>query len=200
MFRGHAPDPGTLLCHGPLCGVIPGQTLMVFWLTGLSGAGKSTIAVELHRLLQAAGTAAFILDGDELRTGLNSDLGFSDADRKENIRRVGEVARLMSEAGLVVIVALISPFRADRDAVRARFAPGRFVEVFIDTPLEVAEQRDPKGLYRRARAGTIAAFTGISSPYEAPLQAEFVISTTRTSASAAAQQLLAAVTQSRAGN
>ncbi len=164
---------------------------MVIWLTGLSGAGKSTIATALLQQLQAAGRAAYVLDGDELRTGLNSDLGFTAADRRENVRRVGEVARLMSQAGLVVIVALISPFKADRDAARARLPAGRFVEVFVSTPLAVAEARDPKGLYRKARAGQLPEFTGISSPYEAPDAPELRIETEHTPADGAAARIIA---------
>jgi adenylyl-sulfate kinase len=166
---------------------------MVFWLTGLSGAGKSTISTRLCALLEARGHRAVVLDGDALRHGLNKDLGFSDADRRENIRRVAEVARLMADAGLIVVVALISPFRADRDAARALFPAGKFAEVFVDTPLHVAEARDPKGLYRRARAGEIPAFTGIDSPYEAPLKAELVIDTASVSAEAAAERIAALV-------
>jgi bifunctional enzyme CysN/CysC len=140
-------------------------------------------------LLAAQGHRTVVLDGDALRHGLNKDLGFTAADRRENVRRVAEVARLMADAGLIVVVALISPFRADRDAARALFATGDFVEVFIDTPLQVAEARDPKGLYRRARAGEIPAFTGIASPYEAPVNAEIVIDTSTTPAEAAAERI-----------
>ena len=140
------------------------------WLTGLSGSGKSTVAVELERLLVAADRPAYRLDGDNLRHGLNADLGFSAADRTENVRRAGEVARLMAEAGVVAIVPLISPYRADRDRARAVHAEADlpFLEVFVDTPIEVCEQRDPKGLYAKARAGEITGFTGIDDPYEAP--------------------------------
>ena len=138
------------------------------WLTGLSGAGKTTLADGLHQRLSAQGRASFVLDGDVVRTGLCKDLGFSAADRQENIRRVAEVARLMNAAGLTVICALISPLRADRDMARAIVGAERFLEVHVATPLEICEQRDPKGLYRRARANAIAQFTGISSPYEMP--------------------------------
>jgi bifunctional enzyme CysN/CysC len=140
------------------------------WFTGLSGSGKSTVAVELEQALVAAGRSAYLLDGDNLRHGLNADLGFSTADRTENIRRVGEVARLFADAGVVALVPVISPYRADRDWARAvHEAVGlRFVEVFLDTPLDVCEARDPKGLYARARAGEITGFTGIDDPYEAP--------------------------------
>jgi bifunctional enzyme CysN/CysC len=142
------------------------------WFTGLSGSGKSTVAVEVERLLVAAGRAAYVLDGDNLRHGLNGDLGFSAADRTENIRRVGEVARLFADAGVVALVPVISPYRADRDRARAIHdeAGLRFVEVWVDTPLDVCEARDPKGLYAKARAGEITGFTGIDDPYEAPTQ------------------------------
>lgn len=149
------------------------------WLTGLSGAGKSTLANALECALYGQGRRTYLLDGDTIRQGLNRDLGFSDADRVENIRRVAQVARLFVDAGVIVIVAFISPFRAERDAARALFAPGDFLEVFVDVPLAVAEQRDPKGLYRRARAGTLPQFTGIDSPYEPPLAAELVLPTHR---------------------
>ncbi|WP_280442383.1 adenylyl-sulfate kinase [Nocardia brasiliensis] len=150
---------------------------LTVWLTGLSGSGKSTVAVELERRLVAAGRPAFLLDGDNLRHGLNADLGFSAADRVENVRRVGEVARLFADAGVVAVVSLISPYRADRDRVRAaHLAAGiPFVEVFVDTPLEVCEARDPKGMYAKARAGEISGFTGIDDPYEAPTDAELVL-------------------------
>jgi bifunctional enzyme CysN/CysC len=140
------------------------------WFTGLSGSGKSTVAASVERSLVAAGRPAYLLDGDNLRHGLNADLGFSAGDRTENIRRVGEVARLFADAGVVALVPVISPYRADRDRVRSiHEAVGLpFVEVFVDTPLAVCEQRDPKGLYAKARAGEIRGFTGIDDPYEAP--------------------------------
>lgn len=141
----------------------------VIWLTGLSGAGKSTIADALQQRLREEGHLVYVLDGDTLRRGLNADLGFSAADRRENIRRVGEVAALFADAGFLTITALISPFRADRERARDAIGAERFLEVFVDVPLEVCEQRDPKGLYRRARAGELPEFTGISSPYEPPL-------------------------------
>ena len=140
------------------------------WFTGLSGAGKSTIAAAVAEQLADAGRPVTVLDGDEIRRGLNADLGFSAADRSENIRRIGEVARLMADAGLVVLVPVISPYRADRDRVRTIHADAglAFVEVFVDTPLDVCEQRDPKGLYARARAGELKGLTGVDDPYEAP--------------------------------
>lgn len=141
----------------------------VIYLTGLSGAGKTTLATLLERRLHELGMHTYLLDGDELRRGICGGLGFSDADRVENMRRAGEVARLMVDAGLLTIVALISPFRAEREAARARFARGEFMEVFVDAPLEACEARDPKGLYKKARDGEIAGFTGIDSPYERPL-------------------------------
>ncbi len=147
---------------------IKGQTPRVLWFTGLSGAGKSTIANQVEKRLHARGCHTFLLDGDNVRHGLNRDLGFTDEDRVENIRRVAEVARLMVDAGLIVLVSFISPFRAERQMARERFAPGEFVEIFVDVPLEVAESRDVKGLYRKARAGQIPNFTGIDSPYEPP--------------------------------
>lgn len=149
----------------------------VVWLTGLSGSGKSTVAVEVERALLAAGQPAVLLDGDNLRHGLNGDLGFSDGDRTENVRRVGEVAILFAEAGVVALVPLISPFRSGRDAVRAKVTERAlpFVEVFVDTPIDECERRDPKGLYAKARAGEIPEFTGISSPYEAPLHPEVLV-------------------------
>ncbi len=163
----------------------------VFWLTGLSGAGKSTLAEALKQALQAQGRHVALLDGDALRTGLCADLGFSPEDRAENIRRSAEVARLMADVGLTVIVALISPYRAERDAARARFAPGQFLEVFVDTPLELAEARDPKGLYARARRGELRQFTGIDAPYEAPLAPELRITTASCSVAEAVAKLLA---------
>ncbi len=147
---------------------IKGQTPRVLWFTGLSGAGKSTIANQVEKRLHARGCHTFLLDGDNVRHGLNRDLGFTDEDRVENIRRVAEVAKLMVDAGLVVLVSFISPFRAERQMARERFAEGEFVEIFVDVPLEVAESRDVKGLYRKARAGQIPNFTGIDSPYEPP--------------------------------
>ena len=152
----------------------PGATV---WLTGLSGSGKSTVAVELERLLIEAGRPAYRLDGDNLRHGLNADLGFTAADRDENVRRAGEVALLLADAGVVAVVPLISPYREGRDRARARHQElgVPFVEVFVDTPIELCEQRDPKGLYAKARAGEITGFTGVDDPYEAPQTPELVL-------------------------
>jgi bifunctional enzyme CysN/CysC len=154
------------------------QQPLVIWLTGLSGSGKSTIANALEMRLNLLGKHTMLLDGDNVRHGLNRDLGFTEADRIENIRRIGEVAKLMTDAGLIVITAFISPFRAERSLVRSLLPPGEFVEVFVDTPLTVCEQRDPKGLYQKARAGLIPNFTGVNSPYEAPEMPDIVIDTT----------------------
>lgn len=149
----------------------------VLWLTGLSGAGKSTIAHGLEELLFRLGRRVLVLDGDKLRTGLCSDLGFSSADRQENLRRAGEVAKLALESGLIVIAAFIAPFQNDRDSLRSRFAAGDFFEIYCRCTLELCEQRDPKGLYKLARAGRIAEFTGISSPYEAPAAPDLIVDT-----------------------
>ena len=169
---------------------LQGQDARVVWFTGLSGSGKSTIANLVEKKLHALGRHTFLLDGDNVRHGLNKDLGFTEADRIENIRRVGEVARLMTDAGLIVITAFISPFRAERDMVRGMIATGEFVEGFIDTPLEEAERRDVKGLYKKARAGTLKNFTGIDSPYEAPVSAEIRVDTTREKAEDAAERIV----------
>jgi adenylylsulfate kinase len=154
-----------------------GQSGAVLWFTGLSGSGKSTIARALEQQLLDAGRVAYVLDGDNLRHGLNADLGFSAEDRTENIRRVGAVAQLFADAGVLCITAFISPFQQDRDRVRALLPEGRFIEVFIDTPLDICEQRDPKGLYQKARSGEIKDFTGISSPYEPPAHPEVHVRT-----------------------
>ncbi len=151
---------------------LKGQQACCIWLTGLSGAGKSTLADLLEQRLYAAGRHTYVLDGDNVRHGLSRGLGFGAADRAENIRRVAEVARLMVDAGLIVVVSLISPFRQDRAAARDLFRPGDFIEVFVDTPLAVCEQRDGKGLYAKARRGELPQFTGIDSPYEPPLTPE----------------------------
>ncbi|HVN87944.1 MAG TPA: adenylyl-sulfate kinase [Candidatus Binatia bacterium] len=156
---------------------ILGHKACTVWMTGLSGSGKSTLAVALEKQLWDRDVHAFVLDGDNVRHGLNKDLGFSPEDRNENIRRIGEVAKLFTEAGVINITAFISPYRADRDLARQLMAKGDFIEVFVDCPLEVCEQRDPKGLYKKARAGQIPEFTGISAPYEAPLNPEISINT-----------------------
>jgi len=172
------------------------QLPAVLWMTGRSGAGKTTIARELELELRERGFLVGTLDGDDLRSGLCDDLGFSDADRSENNRRAAEVAHLMARAGLIVIVSLISPFRAGRAYARAQFDPAEFFEVHVDTPLDVAEQRDPKGLYRRARAGQIAQFTGIDSPYEAPESPEIRLDTVACSVGECVLEVLETLTRS----
>ncbi|WP_308301127.1 MULTISPECIES: adenylyl-sulfate kinase [unclassified Crossiella] len=163
---------------------------MVVWFTGLSGAGKTTIADLVEQHLHERGRHTYLLDGDNIRFGLNRDLGFSVEDRRENVRRIAEVAGLMAEAGMVVLVACISPFRAEREMARGMVAVGEFCEVFVDTPLAVAESRDPKGLYRRARRGELKNFTGIDSPYELPDRPEIRVDTTRVSPAQATAAIL----------
>jgi len=175
----------------PARSALKNQKACVLWFTGLSGAGKSTIANAVEKQLLALGRHTYLLDGDNVRHGLNRDLGFTDADRVENIRRVAEVAKLMTDAGLIVLVSFISPFRAERELARALFEPGEFLEIFIDVPLAEAEKRDPKGLYQRARRGEIANFTGISSAYEVPEAPDLRIDTTRGTAGDAADAILA---------
>jgi bifunctional enzyme CysN/CysC len=174
----------------PARSALKNQKACVLWFTGLSGAGKSTIANAVEKQLLALGRHTYLLDGDNVRHGLNRDLGFTDADRVENIRRVAEVAKLMTDAGLIVLVSFISPFRAERELARALFEPGEFLEIFIDVPLAEAEKRDPKGLYQRARRGEIANFTGISSAYEVPEAPDLRIDTTRGTAVDAADAIL----------
>jgi adenylyl-sulfate kinase len=169
---------------------VPAVGALCLWMTGLPGSGKSTISVALLRSLNSRGRQAYGLDGDALRQGLNRDLGFGDADRSENIRRTAEVARLMVDAGLVVVVSLISPFRCDREFARSRFAPDRFCEIFVDAPLKVCEQRDPKGLYARARRGELARMTGIDSPYEAPERADVHLRTDTEGVEACVERIL----------
>ncbi|TKD70697.1 adenylyl-sulfate kinase [Pseudalkalibacillus hwajinpoensis] len=149
----------------------------VLWFTGLSGSGKSTISVELEKVLYGLGVHTYRLDGDNVRHGLNSDLGFADKDRIENIRRIGEVSRLFVDAGMVTLTAFISPFQHDRDMVRALFPAGEFVEIYVKASLEACEKRDPKGLYEKVRKGEISQFTGVDSPYEAPATPELVVDT-----------------------
>ena len=170
--------------------VMNGHKGCTVWLTGLSGSGKSTIAVDLEKRLWERGVRAYILDGDNIRHGLNKNLGFSPDDRTENIRRIGEVAKLFTEAGMVALTAFISPYRADRDQVRGLMRDGDFIEVYVDCPVEVCEQRDVKGLYKKARAGEIKEFTGISAPYEAPAHAELTIRTHAQSVEESARQIL----------
>jgi bifunctional enzyme CysN/CysC len=166
------------------------QKPICLWLTGLSGSGKSTLANLLEVRLHGLGRHTYLLDGDNVRQGLSRDLGFSDSHRTENIRRVAEVAKLMVDAGLIVLVSFISPFQAERRMAREMFAEGEFLEVFVDTPLEVAEQRDVKGLYAKARAGEIRNFTGIDSPYERPDAAEIVLKTVGSSTEQLAQRVI----------
>ncbi|MBT4568576.1 MAG: adenylyl-sulfate kinase, partial [Marinovum sp.] len=166
------------------------QKPVVLWLTGISGSGKSTIANAVEKKLAQMNRHTFLLDGDNVRHGLNKDLGFTEADRIENIRRVGEVARLMTDAGLIVVTAFISPFLAERDMVRQMMQPGEFIEVFIDTPLNIAEERDVKGLYAKARAGELKNFTGIDSPYETPENPEIKIDTTQIDIESAADKII----------
>ena len=166
------------------------QTPCILWFTGLSGSGKSTIANAVENRLFKMNKHTYLLDGDNVRHGLNKGLSFSEEDRIENIRRVGEVAKLFSDSGLIVLTAFISPFESDRNLVREMTRPGEFIEVFIDTPLNVCEQRDPKGLYKKARAGEIKDFTGIDSPYEAPSKPEIHIKNDGISIDLAAQNVI----------
>ena len=176
-----------------------GQRALTLWLTGLPCAGKSTLATALHERLFALGRHCCVLDGDNLRHGLCSDLGFSAADRHENIRRVAEVARLFNDAGLLVIAALVSPYRADRDMAREIVSSPHFAEVHVAAPLAVCEERDPKGLYRKARAGLVAGLTGIDAPYEAPLAPSLMLDTSALSINESLQLLLELVQGRRGG-
>jgi bifunctional enzyme CysN/CysC len=169
---------------------IKGQKPCVLWFTGIPGAGKSTIASLVDERLHAMGRHTYLLDGDKVRQGLSKDLGYTDAARVENIRRVGEVARLMADAGLIVLAAFISPFRSERRMARALLPPGEFIEIFLDVPLAVAESRDPKGLYQKARRGEIKNFTGIDSPYEPPENPEIRIDTAVAAPEEAAERIL----------
>jgi len=168
-----------------------GQRGVTIWLTGLSGSGKSTVAVAAEKLLHDRGKATYILDGDNIRHGLNSNLGFSPEDRTENIRRIGEVAKLFNDAGIVVFTSFISPYRGDRDQVREIMGEGDFVEVYVSADLDTCESRDVKGLYKKARAGEIPEFTGISAPYEEPLKPELVLDTNDHSVDQSAAELVA---------
>ncbi|RKF13145.1 adenylyl-sulfate kinase [Alginatibacterium sediminis] len=171
------------------------QKSVVLWFTGLSGSGKSTVANAVESKLLSLGKFSYLLDGDNVRHGLNKDLGFSDQDRIENIRRIGEVAKLFVDSGSIVLTAFISPFISDRQQVRELLQPQQFLEVFIDTPIEVCEQRDPKGLYKKARAGEIKHFTGIDSEYQAPVSPEIHVKTAEFSVEQCAEQIVAQLEQ-----
>ncbi len=166
------------------------QRGVTIWLTGLSGSGKSTVAVAVEKMLMDQGRLAYVLDGDNIRHGLNSNLGFSPEDRTENIRRIGEVAKLFTDAGVIVLTSFISPYRADRDAVRAKMQAGDFVEVYVSADVPTCESRDVKGLYAKARAGQIPEFTGISAPYEAPEKPELVLDTANQTVEESAGKLI----------
>ena len=174
-----------------------GQRGVTLWLTGLSAAGKSTIAVILERMLLEHGKLPYRLDGDNVRHGLNKNLAFSAEDRSENIRRIGEVAKLFTDAGVILIASFISPYRKDRDAVRANMPPGDFVEIYVKVSVDAAAQRDPKGLYKKAMAGEIKGFTGVDDPYEAPDKPEIVIDTESLTPDAAAQLVLSYLKENR---
>jgi adenylylsulfate kinase len=167
----------------------------LLWLTGLSGSGKSTVAFRVEHALIERGCVAYVLDGDNVRHGLNSNLGFSADDRAENIRRIGEVGKLFVDAGLITLSSFVSPYRADRDQVRALLAEDQFFEIYVNTPLEICEQRDPKGLYKRARAGEIPNFTGISDPYEEPQAPELELKTDTVTIDEAARQVICLLEQ-----
>ena len=169
---------------------LKGHKSCILWYTGLSGSGKSTIANKVEEKMFEMGLHTYILDGDNVRMGLNKGLGFSEEDRKENIRRIGEVSKLFVDAGVIVSTAFISPFRSDRDMVRSIVKQGEFVEIYVDAPIEVCESRDPKGLYKKARAGEIKQFTGIDSPYEAPEKAELSVKTGEKSLEECAQDVI----------
>jgi adenylylsulfate kinase len=168
-----------------------GHKSALLWFTGLSGAGKSTLANELETELFKRGIRSYVLDGDNIRHGLNNNLGFSPEDRKENIRRIGEVSKLFVDAGFFVLTAFISPYREDRDKVRTLFPDGEFIEIFVKCSIDECERRDPKGLYVKAKQGIIKEFTGISAPYEEPMQADLVVETDRTSLTDCVEQVLA---------
>lgn len=169
---------------------LKGHKSCILWYTGLSGSGKSTVANKVEEMMFDMGLHTYILDGDNVRMGLNKGLGFSDEDRKENIRRIGEVSKLFIDGGVIVGTAFISPFRSDRDMVRSIVKEGEFIEIYVNTPLDVCEQRDPKGLYKKARAGEIKQFTGIDSPYEAPEKPEINLLTANRSVEECAQEVI----------
>ena len=169
---------------------LKGQRPCILWFTGLSGSGKSTIANRVEEMLFDMGRHTYLLDGDNIRSGLNKDLGFGKEDRVENIRRIAEVAKLFVDSGTIVLTAFISPYRNERDSVRESVEDGEFIEVFVDTPLEICESRDPKGLYKKARAGEIPDFTGIDSDYEEPVDAEIVLKTAQMSIDESARQVV----------
>ncbi|WP_440089567.1 adenylyl-sulfate kinase [Pseudomonas fragariae (ex Marin et al. 2024)] len=188
-------DPGHLIWHSSQVSPADREALLkqspqTLWLTGLSGSGKSTLAFALERTLLDLGRLAYALDGDNVRQGLCRDLGFSPADRSENIRRIAEVAQLMNDAGLIVVASFISPYREDREMARSIIGRHRFVEVFVSTALETCVSRDPKGLYRKAKAGELKDFTGVSSPYEQPLDADLCLDTSELSVSECLEQIL----------
>jgi len=194
------PKADNLTWHAELLGreqrrTLNGHGSCVIWFTGLSGSGKSTLANRLDAELHALQVRSYVLDGDNLRHGLNRDLGFSPADRQENIRRVGETAKILMEAGLVVITAFISPYRRDRDAIRSLVASGDFIEIYLDCSLDTCRNRDPKGLYKKADAGEIAEFTGVSAPYEPPLQPELSLKTDELSEAEAVDLIIAYLRQ-----
>ena len=188
VWHQHSVDRAARAAH-------KGHKPALLWFTGLSGSGKSTLAGALEAELLRLGVHTYLLDGDNVRHGLCSDLGFAPADRQENLRRVGEVAKLMVDAGLVVLAAFVSPYRAEREAIRARFADGEFIEIFVDTPLGECESRDPKGLYKKARAGEIRNFTGIDSAYEAPENPEIHLLNAGKPVEALVDELLTALRQ-----
>ncbi len=170
--------------------LLKGQKPCILWFTGLSGSGKSTIANRVEEMLFEEGRHTYLLDGDNIRSGLNRDLGFGKADRVENIRRIAEVAKLFVDSGTIVLTAFISPYRSERESVREGVEDGEFIEIFVDTPLEICESRDPKGLYKKARAGEIPDFTGIDSDYEAPVDAEIVLKTAQMSIDESAREVI----------
>ncbi len=200
QYKSHEAVSDALVWHNTTVtqqerALLKQQKPVVLWFTGLSGSGKSTIANAVESKLLYLGKHSYLLDGDNVRHGLNKDLGFSDQDRVENIRRIAEVAKLFVDSGSIVLTAFISPFISDRAQARALLQEGEFLEVFIDTPLEICEKRDPKGLYKKARAGEIKHFTGIDSAYEAPLTADIHVKTAELSIEAAADEIVKALVQ-----